>query len=117
MTIDSVTAPLSRARQRRLWNRRVSGLPPRLDLERLSRLPIETQVARSDVGARANAAKDPFLAGQSPGPRERLVVRDGLHAVQETRIEVLGDEAGANALNLVRAGVDRSGAERAAVGG
>ena len=58
-----------------------------------------------NVGARADAAQNAFLAGQAPRPGERLFVGHRLHAAEQAGVEILGNEAGADALDLVRAGL------------
>src|SRR5206468_3180117 len=60
---------------------------------------------RGDVAARGDPGEDALLAGEAAGPFEGLVVADLLDSGQERRVQVLGDEAGTDALDLVQAGL------------
>mmetsp|Transcript_3639 Transcript_3639/g.6194 ORF Transcript_3639/g.6194 Transcript_3639/m.6194 type:complete len:623 (+) Transcript_3639:501-2369(+) len=51
----------------------------------------------------ADPAEQALLPRQPPGRRERLLARHLLDAVDQRRVAVPGDEAGADTLNLVRA--------------
>ena len=57
--------------------------------------------------AAGDAAQDALLAGQPAGDLDGLVVLDLLDPVDDRQVEVVGDEAGADALDLVRARLER----------
>ena len=57
------------------------------------------------VGAAGDAGDDALFLGQAARPLKGFFVGDLDHLVDERRVEVLGDEAGADALNLVRPGL------------
>ena len=62
--------------------------------------------SRSDrnIGTRADAAEDALFAGQTPRPTECIVIAHRFHTAKQARIEVLGDETGTDALDLVSPG-------------
>jgi hypothetical protein len=68
-----------------------------------------------DSGARGDANEDAFLFGEAAGHGEGFIVGDLNDLVDELGVEDLGDEAGADALDLVRAGL--AAGEDGAVGG
>jgi hypothetical protein len=55
-----------------------------------------------NVRAGRNARQDPFLERQSAGRDKSVLVADGDNLIHDLQVEVLGDEAGSGALNLVR---------------
>lgn len=59
----------------------------------------------ADRSARRNADQQPFACGQQTRRADGLLVGDGHHPVDQCGIEVFGDEAGADALNLVGTGL------------
>src|SRR5262249_41790041 len=52
-------------------------------------------------GARRDAAQEPLFAGEAAGVLESVVLRDRDDLVDDRAIQVLGDEAGADALDGV----------------
>mmetsp|Transcript_34230 Transcript_34230/g.81182 ORF Transcript_34230/g.81182 Transcript_34230/m.81182 type:complete len:332 (+) Transcript_34230:217-1212(+) len=61
-------------------------------------------LGRLDGGARGDAAEEALLLRQPPRHRDRVVARDLHDLVVDVRVEDAGDKAGADALDLVRAG-------------
>jgi len=70
-------------------------------LARVRRLARQPQ-RRHHRGTAGYAAEYPFLARQLARGRNRFLVADLLHAVDQRQIQVLRNEPGADALNLVR---------------
>src|SRR5208337_372674 len=63
------------------------------------------------VAAGTDADQNTLFLGHATGPTEGFVVGHRLNAAEQARVEILGNESGANALDLVRpwlaAGNDR----------
>src|SRR5438094_462302 len=58
-------------------------------------------IGGAESGARGDAAQDALLLGRTAGPFEGVVVADANHVVNVFHVQVVGDEAAADALDLM----------------
>ena len=76
---------------------------------------LATLSAAADGGSGGDADQQAFLFGQAAGVVERLLVGDLDDFVDQLGVQHAGDKAGADSLDLVRAGL--AAGEHGAVGG
>lgn len=65
------------------------------------------RAATAGRSAAGNPRENPLLARRAPRELDGLLVRDLLDRIDQRQVEHLGNESGAQALNLVRPGLER----------